>query len=141
MSIIPDSEFGDRVRDRLRQETVIWFTTISANGTPQPNPVWFYWEPDTESVLIYNATDARRIEHVAVRPRVSLNFEADAHGGDVVVFAGTAEQALDVPAVTANETYLAKYAEDIERIGGDREEFARAYSVPLRVRVTKVRGF
>ena len=141
MSVIPDSDYGKRVRDRLDRETVVWFTTVSANGTPQPNPVWFLWEPDTESVLIYNATQARRIENVAVRPRVSLNFEADEHGGNVVVLTGVAEQALDAPPVTEHHEYLAKYADAIEGIGSDREKFARDYSVALRIRLTKVRGF
>ncbi len=138
---IPDSEFGERVKQRLHDETLVWFTTTSANGTPQPNPVWFLWEPDRDSVLIYNATNAKRLEHIAVRPRVSLNFEADEHGGDVVVIAGVAEQALDAPANKDHEAYLAKYADGIQRLGSDPEKFARDYSVPVRVRFTKVRGF
>jgi PPOX class probable F420-dependent enzyme len=141
MSVLPDSDFGTRVRDRLQHETIVWFTTTSANGTPQPNPVWFLWDADTESALIYNANDAKRLEHVAVRPRVSLNFQADADGGDVVVLTGVAEQALDVPPVHENDAYLAKYASAIDGISGDAETFARTYSVPLRVRITKVRGF
>ena len=30
---------GDRVRRRLSEAKVIWLTTTSADGTPQPNPV------------------------------------------------------------------------------------------------------
>ena len=138
---IPDSEFGARVRRRLQDEHLIWFTTTGSDGTPQPNPVWFLWEPDQDSVLIYNATKAKRLEHVAVRPRVSLNFQADEHGGDVVVIAGVAEQALDAPPNKDNAAYVAKYAKGIEAIGSDPEKFAQDYSVPLRIRFTKVRGF
>lgn len=141
MSVIPDSDRGAHVRARLGREAVVWFTTVAADGTPQPNPVWFVWEPDTESVLIYNATRAKRIDNVAVRPRVSLNFETDDGGDDVVVLTGVAEQALDAPPVTEHEQYLAKYSARIERIGSDVEKFARDYSVPLRIRLTKVRGF
>lgn len=141
MSVIPDSEYGARVRARLDHETVVWFTTVSANGTPQPNPVWFLWEPDTESVLVYNATQAKRLENTAVRPRVSLNFEADEHGDDVVVMSGVAEQALDVPSASEHEQYLAKYTDGIARLGSDPQRFAQDYSVPLRIRLTKVRGF
>ena len=97
--------------------------------------------PISDSVLIYNATNAKRLEHIAVRPRVSLNFEADEHGGDVVVIAGVAEQALDAPANKDHEAYSAKYAAGIQRLGSDPEKFARDYSVPVRVRFTKVRGF
>lgn len=141
MSVIPDNDFGERVRRRLREQILIWFTTTSADGTPQPNPVWFLWEEDLDTVLIYNATKAKRLDHVAVRPRVSLNFETDETGDDVIVITGVAEQALDAPANKDNEAYLAKYAEGIKAIGSNVEKFAKDYSVPLRIRFTKVRGF
>jgi PPOX class probable F420-dependent enzyme len=141
MTVIPNSDFGNRVRTRLREESLIWFTTVGADGTPQPNPVWFLWEEDTSTVLIYNATNAARLEHVAVRPRIALNFHANAGGGDVVVLTGVAEQALDAPPVDRHDAYLAKYAEGIKNLGSDAEKFARDYSVPLRIRITKVRGF
>ena len=138
--VIPDSEFGARVRERLHTEELIWLTTVSADGTPQPNPVWFLWDGD-DTALVYNANDAARLTHVAVRPRVALNLHADAGGGDIVVIAGVAEQALDVGSPAENAAYLAKYAEGITRIGSDPAKFAVDYSVPLRIRFTKVRGF
>jgi hypothetical protein len=33
------SEFGQHVAKRLVKEQVIWLTTVSSDGTPQPNPV------------------------------------------------------------------------------------------------------
>jgi PPOX class probable F420-dependent enzyme len=141
MGVIPESGFGERVRERLRNSEIIWFTTTSANGTPQPNPVWFLWDDEDESVLIYNATRARRLEHVAVRPRVSLHFDSDEHADEVIVLAGVAEQAADVPPATENQAYLGKYRHGIERIGSNPEKFAQDYSVPLRIRPSKLRGF
>jgi PPOX class probable F420-dependent enzyme len=141
MSLIPDSDFGERVRSRLRSEKVVWLTTTGADGTPQPNPVWFLWEEDADAVLVYNANDANRLDHVAVRPRVSLNFDGNGKGGNIVVLSGVAEQALDVPSADHHEGYLAKYAPDVERVSGDPADFAKRYSVPLRIRITKVRGF
>jgi PPOX class probable F420-dependent enzyme len=140
MAVIPDSEFGRRVRSRLEDEQVVWLTTTSADGTPQPNPVWFEWEPDDEAVLIYNATDAKRLDSFAVRPRVSLHFDSNGRGGDIVVLTGVAEQALDVAPVHQNEKYLAKYGDSISRMNMDPAQFADAYSVPVRVRLTRVRG-
>lgn len=92
-------------------------------------------------MLIYNANRAHRIAHVAARPAVALNFNSDSDGDDVVVFAGVAERAGDVPANNDHEAYLAKYDEQIVGIGSNREKFAADYSVPLRIRITKVRGF
>jgi PPOX class probable F420-dependent enzyme len=140
MAVIPDSDFGQRVHRRLRDEKVIWLTTTGEDGTPQPNPVWFLWEPDDEAVVIYNATDAKRLDRFALRPRVALHFDSNGQGGDIVVLTGVAEQALDVPQADGNEVYLAKYGESIGRMNSDPVKFAQAYSVPIRVRVSRVRG-
>ncbi|MFQ5612516.1 MAG: hypothetical protein ACE5H9_10325 [Anaerolineae bacterium] len=35
------TEFGLRVARRLREERIIWLTTLRADQTPQPSPVWF----------------------------------------------------------------------------------------------------
>jgi PPOX class probable F420-dependent enzyme len=139
---LPDetTTFGARVRERLRAETVIWLTTTAADGTPQPNPVWFLWE-EPDSVLVYNRTDARRLDHVAVRPRVALNFDGNGRGGDVVVLTGVAEQAGDAPAPDRHRGYLDKYREAMTGVSGDVEAFARDYGVPLRIRIGRVRGF
>lgn len=139
---LPDqgTEFGQRVRRRLESELVMWFTTVGANGTPQPNPVWFVWE-EPGSILVYNRTDARRLEHIADRPRVSLNFNATDHGGDIVVISGLAEQAPDVPPPDQHAEYLRKYGEAIVDVSGDAKRFAAEYSVPIRVHIEKVRGF
>src|SRR4051794_6990186 len=133
MSVIPDSEFGARVRTRLQDEQLVWLTTTSDDGTPQPNPVWFLYEPDNTPGIVYNANSAKRLEHIAVRPRVALSFHADAYGGDVVVITGVAEQALDIPAPDQHEAYLTKYASGIERLPSTPERFAEQYSVPVRI--------
>ena len=50
----PDTttDFGRRVERRLRDEYLVWLTTVRADGLPQPSPVWFLW--DGETVLIYS---------------------------------------------------------------------------------------
>jgi hypothetical protein len=39
--VLPDpaTPFGQRVRRRLQNDTVIWIVTVGADGRPQPNPV------------------------------------------------------------------------------------------------------
>ena len=141
MSVIPDSEFGQRVRRRLHEDHLIWLTTVGFDGTPQPNPVWFLWEEDTETVLVYNAVKAARLAHIAVRPHVSLNLETDADGDDVVVLIGTAERPTGVPAPDQHQAYLTKYDEDIVRIGFDQARMAREFAEPVRITINRVRGF
>lgn len=84
-----DSEFGQRVRRRLQEEIVAWFSTVGADGTPQPNPIWFLWE-DGDDILIYNRPTAARLRHLAERPRASFNFDGNGRGGDIIVLVGTA---------------------------------------------------
>jgi PPOX class probable F420-dependent enzyme len=139
--VIPDAStpFGRRVRDRLAAETVIWLTTTGADGTPQPNPVWFLWDGE-DSIHLYNRTGAARLANVKARPRVSLNLNSDANGGDIVVLAGTAELLDDYPLATDNPAYLAKYAEHAKRIFGETTGFAQQYPVAIRIKITKARG-
>lgn len=133
------SLFGDRVRQRLRDELVMWLTTTGADGTPQPNPVWFLWT-DPSSFLVYNRADAHRLAHLAARPRVALHFDGNGRGGDIVVFTGHAE-ITEAPPADEHPDYLAKYGEQMVRVSGSPREFAEAYPVPLLVRVDRVRGF
>lgn len=142
VSVLPDpaSPFGRRVRDRFRDEEVIWLTTVGRDGTPQPNPVWFIW-PGEEEILTYNMPTAHRLVHIAERPAVSLHFNSAEDGNDVVVARGIAERADDEPAPHESPAYAAKYRDAMLEISGSLEEFASAYPVPVRVRMTRIRGY
>ncbi|TMR94404.1 TIGR03667 family PPOX class F420-dependent oxidoreductase [Nonomuraea basaltis] len=136
--VIPDSSFGERVRRRLAGERVIWLTTVGADGTPQPNPVWFLWEGG-DSVLIYNRANARRLVHLRRGPHVSLHFNTSETGGDVVVFKGEAE-ILDGHRLAGGVPgYIDKYRDRIADWGV--EGFEKDYPIALRVRFTGLRGF
>jgi PPOX class probable F420-dependent enzyme len=139
--VIPDAStpFGKRVHERLTGEIVGWLTTIGADGTPQPNPVWFLWEGE-DSLLIYNRTGAARLAHVKARPRVSLNLDSNGRGGDIVVLTGDAELLDDFPPATDHAAYCEKYGDEAARIFGDTASFAEKYPVAMRIRITKVRG-
>jgi PPOX class probable F420-dependent enzyme len=135
----PTTEFGQRVERRLADEQVIWLVTTSADGTPQPSPVWFIREGDT--LLIFSKPDAPKVRNIRARPRVALHFNTDAGGEDVVVFVGTAALDTDSPAMDALPEYLAKYGPAIPNLGMTPEQMAEVYSQAIRVRLEKVRGF
>jgi PPOX class probable F420-dependent enzyme len=139
MSVIPAGPFGERVAIRLRAEPVIWLTTVGADGTPQPNPVWFLWD-GASSLLVYNRSDAARLRHVGERAKVALNLDGNGQGGDIVVLAGTARRDESAPPPDRNDGYLAKYADAMARVSGSVEQFAAQYPVPLRIEVRRVRG-
>src|SRR5437868_11590404 len=139
-SIMPSTStpFGERVARRLRDERLIWLTTVGADGTPQPNPVWFLW--DGESVLIYSLPDAARVANIQRNPRVSLNLDGNGRGGDIIVITGDARIGLDDPPADQAPAYLEKYKEFIERGFGTPANFAAQYSLPIRITPTRVRG-
>lgn len=136
----PDSEFGVRVARRLRDEPIAWLTHVDGAGTPQPAPVWFLWDDASGAALVYSHGEARRLDHLAANPRVALHLDGDGRGGDIVVLTGEAEHAPDEPPVHENPQYLAKYGDRITEGWGTAEKFASIYSVPLRVRLRRVRG-
>jgi PPOX class probable F420-dependent enzyme len=135
----PRTPFGARVRERLAAERLIWLTTTGADGTPQPNPVWFLWADG--GFLLHSRPDARRLTHTARSPLVSLHFNSAATGNDVTVFRGRAHRLEGPPPPHELPACTDKYGEAMTRVSGGLAEFGAAYSVPLRVDVTGVRGF
>ena len=136
--IDPTTEFGARVEKRLLEEQVIWLTTVSPSGIPQPNPVWFYWDGDT--VLIYSQPDAYKVKNLIINPKVSLNFEgATQLGGDVIVLTGEALMEENVSKI--DPAYEEKYHRAIIDFEETSEDLIASYSVAIRVRIEKVRGF
>ncbi|MCC6178117.1 MAG: TIGR03667 family PPOX class F420-dependent oxidoreductase [Chloroflexi bacterium] len=138
MQIDTSTEFGARVARRLATEKVAWLTTVGLDGTPQPSPVWFLW--DGEHILIFSQENMPKLRNIAANPRVSFTFDGDTRGGDVIVLTGTAAVAADAPPANEIPAYLEKYGQAIVGLGLRDEQFARGYSVPIRVTPTKLRG-
>ena len=132
------SEFGARVARHLREEIVVWMTTVSPAGAPLPMPVWFVWD-GADSVSMFSQPGAR-VRNIGANPRVTLNFTGDGRGGDIVVLSGTARLDRDGPSAAESPGYLEKYDAHIARIGMTPKTFAERYSVPVRIELTRVRG-
>src|SRR6267378_3982288 len=63
---------------RLRQETIIWLTTVDAGGQPQSSPVWFLW--DGAEFLIYGSADGKKTRNIQANPKIGLNLDGDGQG-------------------------------------------------------------
>jgi PPOX class probable F420-dependent enzyme len=137
--IDPETEVGGRVAARLRDEIVAWLVTVRADGTPVPTPVWFWW--DGETLLVYSQPDKPKLRHIASNPRVSLAMRTDEHGDDLVVITGLAAVDESAPAAFELPEYIEKYRDEIARLGSNPEEFSAGYSVPIRIRPTKLRAW
>jgi PPOX class probable F420-dependent enzyme len=133
------SRFGRHVNRRLRQEKIIWLTTVDSHDTTQPRPVWFHW--DGKTILIFSESDKAKLRHLACNPRVALNFNTEKAGGDVAVIVGDAKILGDPPASSRIKTYLRKYSEGIKSLDMTATEFRDPYKVPILVTPQSMRGF
>jgi PPOX class probable F420-dependent enzyme len=129
------TETGARAERRLREEEIAWISTVRSDGQPQSVPIWFLWEGET--FLIYSQPGRQKLRNIARNPRVGLNLNSNAHGGDVVRVEGRAGIVQDAPPASEVGEYVEKYRDSIARIGFDPQSFARAYSVAFRVTPTR----
>jgi PPOX class probable F420-dependent enzyme len=129
------TEAGRRAERRLHEEEIAWLTTVRADGQPQSVPVWFLW--NNETFLIYSQPNRQKLRNISRNPRVDLNLNSNAHGGDVVRVEGTAEIVEDAPPATEIPEYVEKYRAAIARIGFDPDGFAQAYSVAIKFTPTR----
>lgn len=130
-------EISPDLEARLHKETVIWLTSVRADGTPQPTPVWFLW--DGASFLIYTQPEARKVRNLQANPRVALNLNSSAEGGEVAVFWGRAVLDPHAPPVTQVQAYLEKYRQGIADIGLDPERMAARYALTIRIIPERIR--
>jgi PPOX class probable F420-dependent enzyme len=80
------------------------------------------------------------VRNIAANPRVTLNLDGDGRGGDVVVLSGIARVDPDAPAADAFPAWLEKYADQIEEFGMTPASYAARFSVPVRIRLTRLDG-
>src|SRR5215212_12070578 len=124
-----------RIDRMLRQEPVVWVSTVAADGTPHLVPIWFSW--DGESVLIASKPHAKKIANLRTNPRVMLALGEPDDDFDVGLVEGIAE-VVDAPAAEVLPAdHLAKYRDDMAAIGLSRGEYLETYSLVVRVRPTR----
>jgi PPOX class probable F420-dependent enzyme len=122
---------------RLRQELVIWLTTVDGAGQPQSSPVWFLW--DGGQFLIYGSADGKKTTNIETNPRVSLHLDGNGEGGDIVIFEGNATVDRRGPPANAVPDYVAKYRERIESYGWTLDSLIRDYPHVIKVTPTRAR--
>jgi PPOX class probable F420-dependent enzyme len=131
---------GARAAERLRDELVLWLTTVTPDGQPQTSPVWFLWV-DGE-IILFSRANTPRARNTRANPRVAATFDSDGHGGDVVSIEGEAwiarqrTTAADVP-----PAYVEKYAGPLAAEGWTMASMLVDYPVEIRIRPTRLRAW
>jgi PPOX class probable F420-dependent enzyme len=136
---------GARILKRLRQERVIWMTTVGG-GAPQPAPVWFLHErlETSERIIVYTKPEARRVANLRDNSAVAFNFNCTPGGGEVHVIRGRARIAPELPQAPEYPAYIDRYRDLIE--GDDTwdrtvEGFASQYAVPIEITDLSIWGW
>jgi len=127
------------VDERLASEPLIWMTTVTPTGRPQPSPVWFLW--NGEDVRMFSKDETARLRNIAGNPQVSLNLDGDGRGGAIVVIEGTAHIEHDHPPASAMPDYIEKYQDFLDHYGWTATSFSADYPVPVIIRPTRLRSW
>jgi PPOX class probable F420-dependent enzyme len=124
---------NEKTRRMLREETIAWFTTVSADGRPHAVPVWVLWFDDR--VIVFSQPGTVKVAHVRAGSPVLVHLNAGGpHGDDVVILEGRAEVS-DRPSSAwledFGEEYFRKYSDAIEAFGMSAGDIAERYSAAL----------
>lgn len=133
------TDHGMMAREQLENDIVIWLTTVTPTGMPQPNPIWFVWEDNC--VLTWVQPQSARIRNFQQNNQVSLNMVGDPAANHMTVLTGTAEIDESIGSALENEKYMRKYAHRWASIDMTSESAAEEFSLPIRIRPNKLRGF
>lgn len=139
-SAIPASaERRASAADALRDDPVVWLSSVQSDGRPHLVPVWFHW--DGERIVAFSKPGARKVENLRDDPRVMLAVGTPGPEFDVELIEATAELPDAPAAEVIPEGFGAKYRDLLRRAGLSVQRFAEVYSQPIVLRPTRFLGY
>lgn len=134
-----ESRTGDlaavRIDGLLRTETVVWLSSVGADGLPHLVPVWFSW--DGQAVLIASKPNAKKVTNLRANPSAMLALGEPDDDFDVGMLQGVAELLDEPSAAILPAGHFGKYRTQMAAIGLSTEEFLATYSQVIRIRPTR----
>ena len=124
-------------REHLERDVVAWLTTVAPDGRVQSSLISFLY--DGADLVFYSRPATPKLRNIAHSPLVSFHLQSDGYGDHMLIVEGTAVIDTTLPALNSDERYVAKYREPHEHWGMDFTQTARDFSVPIRIRPTRVR--
>jgi PPOX class probable F420-dependent enzyme len=125
--------------DRLQAETIVWITTVTADGQPQSSPVWFLWADD--KFLVYAQPRSRKVRNIRANPLVSLHLNSNDTGGRIATFEGSAQVSDSHRPAHEDSAYLEKYRDGIASISMTPEQLGTEFSTAILITPTRVRVY
>jgi PPOX class probable F420-dependent enzyme len=128
-----------RAEAALRDDPVVWLSSVRPDGRPHLVPVWFHW--DGERIVAFSKPNARKVENLRDEPRVMLAVGTPGPEYDVELIEATAELPDTRSAELMPTGFGAKYRDLLRRAGLTVQHFAEVYSQPIVLRPTRFLGY
>ena len=123
----------------LREDAVVWLSSVQRDGRPHLVPVWFHWDGDR--IVAFSKPNARKVDNLRDDPRVMLAVGTPGIDFDVELIEATAELPTAPASEVIGEGFGAKYRELLRRAGLSVQRFAEVYSQPIVIRPTRFLGY
>jgi PPOX class probable F420-dependent enzyme len=123
----------------LRDDPVVWLSSVQSDGRPHVVPVWFHWDGDR--ILAFSKPHARKVDNLRDQPSVMLAVGTPGPEFEVELIEATAELPDQPAAAVMPEGFGAKYRELLRRAGLTVQRFAEVYSQPIVLRPTRFLGY
>ena len=128
---------GAWAREHLEHDVVAWLTTVAPDGRVQSSPISFL--RDGPDLFFYSRPNTPKLRNIAHSPLVSFHLQSDPYGDHSLIIEGTAVIDTTIPPLDVHERYRAKYEAPHAHWGLDFIQTALDFSVPIRIRPTRVR--
>jgi PPOX class probable F420-dependent enzyme len=127
---------ASRIDRLLREQPVVWLSSVRPDGGPHLVPIWFSW--NGREILIASKPNAQKIRNLRANPRVMLALGEAEDDFDVGLLEGRAELLDESAAAALPATHVAKYRTQMAEIGLSPAEFMATYSQVIRIVPTRL---
>jgi PPOX class probable F420-dependent enzyme len=123
----------------LREEPVVWLSTVRPDGTPHLVPTWFAW--DGAAITIVSKAGAQKVRNLRANGCAMLALGDAEDDFDVGLIEATAVLADEPTPLTLPTAFREKYAGRIAELGLTPAQFARTYPQVIRLTPIKKLGW
>ncbi len=127
------------VERALRDDPVVWLSSVQSDGRPHVVPVWFWW--DGTAILAFSKPHARKVANLRNQPRVMLALGTPGPDYEVELIEAEAELPMLGSAALMPDAFGHKYRDLLDRAGLSAERFAEVYAQPIVMRPRRFLGY